>query len=177
MGETAGLSALGRRTEHRYDGPDAGVLDVFPNPRPGELWAVSLACFEFTSLCPVTGQPDFGRLFIDYVAAELCVESKSLKLYLMRYRNHGTFHEACVNSVADDLAARLSPRYLRVYGDFNPRGGIAIRPLAVRKAMGLPPAEEEACLSLLGQLGQAAGAAGADGAAPGALVQGTWASL
>jgi 7-cyano-7-deazaguanine reductase len=80
------------------------------------------------------------------------VESKSLKLYLMRYRNEGTFHEACVNRVADDLCARLSPRYLRVYGDFNARGGIAIKPLAVRSAPDLSEAEEARCLALLSQV-------------------------
>ena len=147
------LRALGGRTAYSYDQPSPDVLETFANPRPGAAWAVSLSCTEFTSLCPVTGQPDYGRLRIDYVPAALCVESKSLKLYLMRYRNHGAFHEDCVNRVADDLAARLSPRYLRVYGDFNPRGGIAIRPLAVRVAPGLGEEEEARCLALLSQAG------------------------
>lgn len=166
MTETSSFRALGRRTEYRYDEPDAGVLEVFENPHPGESWAVSLVCLEFTSLCPVTGQPDFGRLHISYVPAGLCVESKSLKLYLMRYRNHGTFHEDCVNRVANDLTERLSPRYLTVYGDFNPRGGIAIRPLAVRKTAGLSPEEEQACLSLLSQF-RHPGTAGDEGVAAG----------
>ena len=155
MGETPPLRALGKRAEYRYDQPDAGVLEVFDNPHPGQEWAVSLYCYEFTSLCPVTGQPDFGRLHIGYVPGALCVESKSLKLYLMRYRNHGAFHEDCVNQVASDLAARLAPRYLCVYGDFNPRGGIAIRPLAVRRAPGLSAEEERRCLLLLSGLAQA----------------------
>jgi 7-cyano-7-deazaguanine reductase len=158
------FQALGRRGEYRYDEPDAGVLEVFDNPHPGKSWAVYLDCFEFTSLCPVTGQPDFGRLHIVYVPGRLCVESKSLKLYLMRYRNHGAFHEDCVNTVADDLTERLSPRYLSVYGDFNPRGGIAIRPLAVRRAPDMGPEEERRCLSLVAPLAQAAGAAGTLGA-------------
>jgi 7-cyano-7-deazaguanine reductase len=149
---TSKLKALGSRTEYRYDHPDARVLDVFDNPRPGSAWAVSLLCSEFTCLCPVTGQPDYGRLRIDYVPDASCVESKSLKLYLMRFRNHGSFHEDLVNRVADDLAGRLSPRYLRVYGDFNSRGGIAIRPLAVRAAPGLGADEEARCLSLLAQV-------------------------
>jgi 7-cyano-7-deazaguanine reductase len=148
---TSGLEALGARTEYRYDSPDAGVLEVFDNPHPSSTWAVALLCSEFTTLCPVTGQPDYGRLRIDYVPASRCVESKSLKLYLMRYRNHGTFHEDCVNRVADDLCAKISPRYLRVYGDFNARGGIAIKPLAVRSAPDLTVADEERCLSLLAQ--------------------------
>ncbi len=153
MGTKPELSALGHRATYRYDQPDAAVLEVFDNPHPAAAWAVCLLCHEFTSLCPVTGQPDYGRLHIDYVPGRLCVESKSLKLYLMCYRNHGTFHEDCVNRVADDLFGRLSPRYLRVYGDFNPRGGIAIRPLAVRAAADLSEGEEGRCLSLLAQAG------------------------
>jgi 7-cyano-7-deazaguanine reductase len=127
------------------------VLETFDNPYPTSAWVVALLCNEFTTLCPVTGQPDYGRLRVEYVPGGLCVESKSLKLYLMRYRNEGTFHEACVNRVADDLFARLSPRYLRVYGDFNARGGIAIKPLAVRSAPDLSQAEEARCLGLLSQ--------------------------
>ncbi len=145
------LGALGNPTEYRYDDPDASVLETFDNPYPTSPWVVSLLCNEFTTLCPVTGQPDYGRIRVEYVPDGLCVESKSLKLYLMRYRNEGTFHEACVNRVADDLCARLSPRYLRVYGDFNARGGIAIKPLAVRSAADLTQAEEARCLDLLGQ--------------------------
>jgi 7-cyano-7-deazaguanine reductase len=148
---TPGFEALGARTEYRYDSPDAAVLEVFDNPRPGADWAVALICTEFTSLCPVTGQPDYGALRIEYVPAARCVESKSLKLYLMRYRNHGAFHEDCVNRVADDLFAVVAPRYLRVYGDFNPRGGIAIKPMAVRAAPGLSQDEEARCLGLLEQ--------------------------
>ena len=145
------LGALGNPTEYRYNEPDASVLETFDNPYPTSAWVVALLCNEFTTLCPVTGQPDYGRLRIEYVPGDLCVESKSLKLYLMRYRNEGTFHEACVNRVADDLCSRLSPRYLRVYGDFNPRGGIAIKPLAVRSAPDLSQAEEARCLALLSQ--------------------------
>ena len=150
--------ALGRHTQYRYDSPDPGVLEAFDNPYPSSPWVVSLLCSEFTSLCPVTGQPDYGRLVIDYVPGRLCVESKSLKLYLMGFRNHGSFHEACVNQVADDLSAQLSPRYLRVYGDFNARGGIAIRPLAVRTAPDLSDAEQVRCLRLLSQVAAFAGA-------------------
>jgi 7-cyano-7-deazaguanine reductase len=154
VSDASAFHALGKRSEHRYENPDASVLEVFDNPHPSQNWAVSLACEEFTSLCPVTGQPDFGRLHIAYVPSKLCVESKSLKLYLMRYRNHGTFHEDCVNAVASHLAERLSPRYLVVYGDFRPRGGIAIRPLAVRKASDLGPEDELRCMGLLSQLAQ-----------------------
>jgi 7-cyano-7-deazaguanine reductase len=149
------FSALGAKTEYRYEEPDASVLEAFANPSPSSEWAVSLFCEEFTSLCPVTGQPDYGRLVISYVPGARCVESKSLKLYLMRYRNEGTFHEACVNQVADDLFAVLAPRYLRVYGDFNSRGGIAIKPLAVRASPGLSKKERERCMALLDEVGAA----------------------
>ncbi len=150
-GQVAPLSALGHATAYGYEDPDAGVLEAFANPSPARTWAVSLLCEEFTTLCPVTGQPDYGRLHIDYVPLDRCVESKSLKLYLVRFRNHGTFHEACVNRVADDLYALLAPLYLRVYGDFAPRGGIAIKPLAVREADGLDEGARERCLSVLDQ--------------------------
>ena len=155
--KASGVKALGRRSQYRYDRPDPELLETFYNPEPGSPWAVSLLCSEFTSLCPVTGQPDYGRLRVEYVPDQLCVESKSLKLYLVGYRNHGTFHEACVNKVADDLCSKLSPRYLRVYGDFQPRGGIAIRPLAVRPAPGLSRDEEARCVALLGQVTTLAG--------------------
>jgi 7-cyano-7-deazaguanine reductase len=160
---TPALTALGHRSEYRYDRPDPAVLEAFDNPYPASSWVVSLLCSEFTSLCPVTGQPDYGRITVEYVPGRLCVESKSLKLYLVGYRNHGTFHEACVNQVADDLSAKLSPRYLRVYGDFNSRGGIAIRPLAVRTAPDLSEAEEARCLGLLGQVATFARDPGAPG--------------
>lgn len=133
--DTSGLRALrGGHSEYRLDHPDAGILDVFDNQHPDHPWVVGLDCTEFTSICPVTGQPDFGRVFIEYVPRRLCVESKSLKLYLFSYRNHGAFHEDCVNRIADDLARRLDPQVIRVRGDFNVRGGIAIRPLALRWA-------------------------------------------
>jgi len=145
------LTRLGGQTEYRYENPEPAMLESFANAHPSEAWVVGLECTEFTSLCPVTGQPDFGRIRIQYVPSQLCVESKSLKLYLGAYRNHGSFHEDCVTRIADDLQVCLSARYLRVLGDFNVRGGIAIRPLAVRKAGDLGPAEETRCVALLGQ--------------------------
>jgi 7-cyano-7-deazaguanine reductase len=141
----------GGRTEIRYDNPEAAMLESFSNPHPGSRWVVGLDCREFTSLCPVTGQPDFGRILITYVPADRCVESKSLKLYLGAYRNHGAFHEDCVNRIADDLVTAIDPLYLRVFGDFNPRGGIAIRPLAVRARPGLDAAAEAEYVALLAQ--------------------------
>ena len=158
-----GLAALGQKTEYRYERPEAAVLESFPNPSPARSWAVSLLCEEFTSLCPVTGQPDYGRLRIDYVPGERCVESKSLKLYLMRYRNEGAFHEACVNQVADDVVTAIAPRLLRVHGEFNARGGIAIHPLAVRVAPGLGADDEGLCRALLDQARSYGRGAGREG--------------
>ncbi len=145
------LTKLGGPTEYRYDHPDAAMLEVFDNQHPDAPWVVGLDCREFTSLCPMTGQPDFGRVHIHYVPGRLCVESKSLKLYLGAYRNHGAFHEDCVNRIADDLVTVMAPRWLRVFGDFAVRGGIAIRPLALRTAADLGPDELDACRELVGQ--------------------------
>lgn len=142
MTDTTNLTALGGRTHYRYDNPEAAMLESFPNGHTDTPWVVGLDCGEFTALCPVTGQPDFGRILIHYVPDQLCVESKSLKLYLGAYRNHGSFHESCVNQIADDLVTAISPCYLRVFGDFRPRGGIAIRPMAVRTRPGLSDADE-----------------------------------
>lgn len=127
------------------------MLEAFPHRHTTTPWVVGLDCGEFTSLCPVTGQPDFGRILIHYVPDRLCVESKSLKLYLGAYRNHGAFHESCVNQIADDLVAAISPRYLRVFGDFRPRGGIAIRPMAIRVHAALGEADQHECAALLAQ--------------------------
>jgi 7-cyano-7-deazaguanine reductase len=151
MTDTSKLSTLGGPTVYRYDNPSPATLEVFDNPHPEHSWVVELDCTEFTSLCPVTGQPDFARLHIHYVPGPRCVESKSLKLYLGAYRNHGAFHEDCINRIAGDLVAVLAPRMLRVFGDFRPRGGIAIRPLALLHAPDAPLPEQEACLRLLAQ--------------------------
>jgi 7-cyano-7-deazaguanine reductase len=151
VSDTSKLTVLGHAAAYRYEKPEAEMLESFANLHPGQPWVVGLDCNEFTSLCPMTGQPDFGRIRIQYVPDRLCVESKSLKLYLGAYRNEGSFHEDCVNRIASDLQARIGARYLRVLGDFNPRGGIAIRPLAVRRASDLGAEEEARCLALLGQ--------------------------
>ena len=99
-------------------------LETFPNPRPGREYEIRFECPEFTCLCPRTGQPDFATLRVSYVPDELCVELKSLKLYLWSYRNEGAFHEAVTNRILDDLVAALAPRRLTIEGDFNVRGGI-----------------------------------------------------
>ena len=99
------------------------ILDTFPNPRPGRDYEIRFVFPEFTSMCPVTGQPDFATFTIAYTPAERCVEMKSLKLYFLSFRNKGIFYEAVTNQVLDDLAAVLDPRRMEVVGDFAVRGG------------------------------------------------------
>ncbi len=101
------------------------ILEAFANPRPGRDYEVQFVFPEFTSLCPVTGQPDFAKITVRYVPDALCVEMKSLKLYFFAYRNQGMFYEAAVNTILDDLVALLSPREMTVIGDFAVRGGTA----------------------------------------------------
>jgi len=99
-------------------------IETFPNPKPGRDYEISMECPEFTCICPRTGQPDFATIRIRYVPDALCVELKSLKLYLWSYRGEGTFHEAVINRILDDLVAACRPRSMAVVGDFNIRGGI-----------------------------------------------------
>ena len=100
------------------------TLETFPNPYPQRDYSIETICPEFTSLCPKTGQPDFGTLTITYVPDQLCFELKSLKLYLQQYRNHGAFYEAVTNIILDDLVAVTQPRMMSIIGAFTPRGGI-----------------------------------------------------
>jgi 7-cyano-7-deazaguanine reductase len=106
------------------------VLEAFQNKNPNDIAWTSFICTEFTSLCPKTGQPDFAKIFINYIAADQMVESKSLKLYLFSFRNHGDFHEDCVQTICNDLVKLMKPKYIEVIGEFTPRGGIAIFPFA-----------------------------------------------
>lgn len=106
------------------------MLEAFDNKNPGKVAWTTFVCTEFTSLCPKTGQPDFAKIFINYIADKKMVESKSLKLYLFSFRNHGDFHEDCVQTICDDLVKLIKPKYLEVVGEFTPRGGIAIFPFA-----------------------------------------------
>jgi 7-cyano-7-deazaguanine reductase len=108
------------------ESPDAAVLERVPNPHPDADYIARFTVPEFTSICPVTGQPDFAHLVIDYVPDQWLVESKSLKLYLGAFRNHGAFHEDCTVGVGKRLVGLLSPRYLRIAGYWYPRGGIPI---------------------------------------------------
>ena len=117
-------------TKYEYDGPDKSQLETFKYVGRNILQLVGFQTDEFTSLCPKTGQPDFASIDIAYVPRDLGVESKSLKLYLFRYRNHGSFHEDCMSKIAGDLVETLDPKYLRVVGDFTRRGGIAIKPMS-----------------------------------------------
>jgi 7-cyano-7-deazaguanine reductase len=101
-----------------------GELEMFPNPRPGRDYTIRMRLPEFTCLCPRTGQPDFATLDLEYVPDALCVELKSLKLYIWSFRDRGAYHEAVTNEIADLLAAKLQPRFLRLTAQFNVRGGI-----------------------------------------------------
>ncbi|MDL2272035.1 preQ(1) synthase [Desulfovibrio sp. OttesenSCG-928-I05] len=124
--ETEGLNALGSPTAYRFDSPDASLLEAFPNRYPQRDYMIEFEHPEFTSLCPMTGQPDFATIRVRYVPGEKCVESKSFKLYMAAYRNHGSFMESLTNKIADDLIAVLAPRRMTVEGFFNVRGGTAI---------------------------------------------------
>ena len=134
-GGHAGLTQLGRATTAPAT-PDAAVLERVPSPAPDKAYLVRFAAPEFTSLCPLTGQPDFAHLVIDYVPGAWLVESKSLKLFLGSFRNHGAFHEACTMAVADRLVRLLAPRWLRIGAYWYPRGGI---PIDVFWQTGAPP--------------------------------------
>ena len=125
----ADLKALGKKTVYRQDyAPE--VLEAFDNKHPDNDYWVRFNCPEFTSLCPITGQPDFAEIRIGYIPDIKMVESKSLKLYLFSFRNHGAFHEDCVNIIMKDLVKLMDPKYLEVTGWFMPRGGISIYPFA-----------------------------------------------
>lgn len=131
------LSLLGRKTEYKSDySPE--VLEVFENRHRGKAYWVRFNCPEFTSLCPITGQPDYAEIRISYIPDVRMVESKSLKLYLFSFRNHGAFHEDCVNIIANDLVKLMDPLYLEVTGFFTPRGGISIHPFANYGRPGTP---------------------------------------
>lgn len=124
--ETQGLTKLGGKTEYRFDTPSLGLLEAFPNRYPGRDYVIRFEHPEFTSLCPMTGQPDFGSIIVEYAPGEQCVESKSFKLYMTSFRNEGSFMESLTNKIADDLVMLLSPRRMTVRGMFNVRGGTSI---------------------------------------------------
>lgn len=122
-----GITLLGNETGYAFE-YNPGILEKFENRHPGNDYFVKFNCPEFTSLCPITGQPDFACIIISYVPDRFLVESKSLKLYLHSFRNHGGFHEDCVNIIMKDFIKLLEPKYIEVWGKFTPRGGISIDP-------------------------------------------------
>lgn len=135
-----GLKALGQKTGYRQDyAPE--VLEAFENKHPDNDYWVRFNCPEFTSVCPITGQPDFAEIRICYIPDRRMVESKSLKLYLGSFRQHGAFHEDCVNIIMKDLIRLMDPKYIEVTGFFTPRGGISIHPYANYGRPGTPWAD------------------------------------
>ena len=130
--ELSGVTLLGNTGVKYPTQYDPTILETFTNKHPDTEYLVTFDCPEFTSLCPKTGQPDFARIIIRYIPRTNMVESKSLKLYLFSFRNHGDFHEDCVNIILNDLWKLMDPRYLEVYGIFTPRGGISIYPFTNR---------------------------------------------
>lgn len=126
--EMKDLTLLGKQgTAYNYN-YDPAVLETFDNKHADNAYWVKFNCPEFTSLCPITGQPDFATIYISYIPEIKMVESKSLKLYLFSFRNHGGFHEDVVNIIMKDLIAKMNPKYIEVWGKFLPRGGISIDP-------------------------------------------------
>ena len=127
--ENEGLKSLGKKTDYNFNYTPE-ILEKFNNKHVENDYFIKFNCPEFTSLCPITGQPDFATIYISYIPDKYCVESKSLKLYLFSFRNHGDFHEDCVNIIMKDLIKLLNPRYIEVWGKFLPRGGLSIDPYA-----------------------------------------------
>ena len=123
------LKHLGKETDYLFDYTPE-VLETVANKHPGNDYWIKFNAPEFTSLCPITGQPDFATIYISYMPDLKMVESKSLKLYLFSFRNHGAFHEDCINIILKDLVKLMDPRYLEVLGKFLPRGGLSIDPYA-----------------------------------------------
>jgi len=121
------LKNLGKSTDYTFEYKPE-ILEIFSNKHPEGDYMVKFNCPEFTSLCPITGQPDFATIYISYMPDDKLVESKSLKLYLFSFRNHGAFHEDCINIILKDLVALMDPKYIEVWGKFLPRGGLSIDP-------------------------------------------------
>lgn len=120
------LSLLGKTESRLPANPDEAKLEVFPNQRPGRRYWITLNCPEFSSLCPVTGQPDAAKVVIRYIPGDVCVETKSLKFYLASFRNQPAFNEEIVNRILDDLVEIMKPQEIIVRGEFAPRGGIQL---------------------------------------------------
>jgi len=128
MSDTENLTLLGSNNTVYETHYNPAILETFKNQFPNNHYTVELEIPEFTHICPKTGQPDFATILINYQPDELLVESKSLKLYMFGFRNHGSFHEDCINTIASDLFNLMQPKWIEVRGDFYPRGGISINP-------------------------------------------------
>lgn len=126
--EDKSITLLGNKDVKYEFEYNADILETFENKHYENDYFVKFNCPEFTSLCPITGQPDFAAIYISYIPDKLMVESKSLKLYLFSFRNHGAFHEDCVNIIMKDIIKAIEPKYIEVWGKFMPRGGISIDP-------------------------------------------------
>ena len=126
----AALTLLGNSQASFPKSPQQATLEAFPNPNPLRDYSIRIDCPDFTSLCPVTGQPDFAEIVVEYVPEDRCIETKSLKLYLASYRNVHSFNEAVINRILDDLAAVCHPRRMRIEGRFVARGGLALTVIA-----------------------------------------------
>lgn len=136
--EIQGITRLGSQKNVYPDDYAPQMLETFINKHPDNDYFVKFNCPEFTSLCPITGQPDFATIYISYVPGIRMVESKSLKLYLFSFRNHGDFHEDCINVIMKDLIQLMDPKYIEVWGKFTPRGGISIDPYSNYGKKGTP---------------------------------------
>jgi 7-cyano-7-deazaguanine reductase len=146
---TTKFKNLGTKIQGFPNEPDKNILESFQNRHSDSLYLVPLVCTEFTAICPVTGQPDFGKFEIVYVPNKKMVESKSLKLYLFSFRNHGEFHEDVTNRIFKDLWGLMRPKFMRIIGNFNVRGGIAIKPLAQKFDDDVKPAAKKSILQML----------------------------
>ena len=157
-----GVTLLGNQHTQYPTDYDPSVLETFENKHPEHDYMVTFRCPEFTTLCPITGQPDFATLYINYVPDKRMVESKSLKLYLFSFRNHGDFHEDCMNIIMKDLIRLMDPKYIEVRGMFYPRGGISIYPFAnwARPGAGYEQIAAERMFAQLSDLDSGDGARG-----------------
>ena len=136
---TEGLKLLGRSETHYPTKPSADILETFPNRYPQRDYWIRFDCAEFTSVCPVTGQPDFAKIRIEYIPDERCVETKSLKFYLASFRNTASFNEEISNRILEDLVTACAPRRAMVHGEFAARGGISVTVDAAHPDTALPP--------------------------------------
>lgn len=134
MKSSKNFKSLGAKKTTYPTKPSRDILEVFDNQHPSSLYLVPLECHEFTSICPITGQPDFASIEIVYIPRIKMVESKSLKLYLFSFRNQGEFHEEVVNRIFNDLWHKMEPKFMRIIGNFSVRGGIAIKPMVLKFA-------------------------------------------